>query len=161
MSKVAIGCDPNANELKEVLKDHLSKMGVDFDDYGSDDPIYANVAFEVVEAVAGREHERGILLCSTGIGMCIAANKVSGVYAALCSDTYSAIRARKSNNANILTFRAWLLGPELAKEIVTKWLESEYIPGGCSEPKIQRIYEYEREHQNRNYGESYVRTIDG
>jgi len=147
MKKVAIGCDPNAAELKQVLKTHLEEMGYQTEDYGSDDPIYANVAFAVAEAVAAGKHERGILLCGTGIGVCIAANKVPGAYAALCSDVYSTERSRKSNNANIMTMGSQVVGPELAKALVSIWMKSEYVPGGRSEPKVQRIVEYAHEHQ--------------
>ncbi len=147
MKKVAIGCDPNAAELKQVLKTHLAQMGYQTEDYGSDDPIYANVAFAVAEAVAAGKHERGILLCGTGIGVCIAANKVPGAYAALCSDVYSTERSRKSNNANIMTMGSQVVGPELAKALVGVWMKSEYVPGGRSEPKVQRIAEYAHEHQ--------------
>jgi ribose 5-phosphate isomerase B len=147
MKKVAIGCDPNAADLKQVLKTHLEEMGYQTEDYGSDDPIYANVAFAVAEAVAAGKHERGILLCGTGIGVCIAANKVRGAYAALCSDAYSTERSRKSNNANIMTMGSQVVGPELAKALVSIWMKSEYVPGGRSEPKVQRIVEYAHEHQ--------------
>ena len=147
MKKVAIGCDPNAAELKQVLKKHLEETGYQTEDYGSDDPIYANVAFAVAEAVAAGTHERGILLCGTGIGVCIAANKVPGAYAALCSDVYSTERSRKSNNANIMTMGSQVVGPELAKALVSIWMKSEYVPGGRSEPKVQRIVEYAHEHQ--------------
>ena len=147
MKKVAIGCDPNAAEHKEAIKKHLTDLGYEWEDYGSDDPIYANVAIKVAEVVASGKHDRGILVCGTGIGMSIAANKVPGAYAALCSDAYSAERSRKSNNANILTFGAQIVGVELAKTLVSIWMNSEYTPGGRSEPKIQRIYEYARKHQ--------------
>lgn len=147
MKTVAIGCDPNAAELKRVIKDHLESMGYPVEDYGSDDPIYANVAFAVAEAVAAGRHERGILLCGTGIGVSIAANKVPGAYAALCADVYSTERSRKSNNANIMTMGSQVVGPELAKALVTVWMQSEYAPGGRSEPKVQRIVQYAREHQ--------------
>jgi ribose 5-phosphate isomerase B len=147
MKKVAIGCDPNAAELKQVLKKHLEETGYQTEDYGSDNPIYANVAFAVAEAVAAGKHERGILLCGTGIGVCIAANKVPGAYAALCSDVYSTERSRKSNNANIMTMGSQVVGPELAKALVSIWMKSEYVPGGRSEPKVQRIVEYAKDHQ--------------
>ena len=147
MKKVAIGCDPNASELKEAIKKHLTDLGYEWEDFGSNDPIYANVAIQVAEAVAAGRHDRGILICGTGIGVCIAANKVPGAYAALCSDPYSAERSRKSNNANIMTLGAQVMGVELAKTLVTIWMKSEYTPGGKSEPKIQRICEYAREHQ--------------
>jgi ribose 5-phosphate isomerase B len=142
MKKVAIGCDPNASGLKNIIVDQLKELGYECEDYGSEDPIYANVAFDVAEAVASGKHDRGILVCGTGIGMCIAANKVPGAYAALCTDPYSTERSRKSNNANIMTMGAQTIGPQVAKTLVKIWMESEYTPGGRSEPKIKRIYEY-------------------
>jgi ribose 5-phosphate isomerase B len=142
MKRIAIGSDPNAAGLKETLKKHLTDLGYEYEDYGSDDPIYANVAIRVAEAVACGKHDRGILLCGTGIGMCIAANKVKGSYAANCADPYSIERSVLSNNCNILTLGAQVIGPELAKDLLTRWLNVQYSPGGRSEPKIQRIYEY-------------------
>jgi len=145
MKKIAIGCDPNAAGLKEVVKQHLTDLGYEYEDYGSDDPIYANVGIKVAEQVASGVHERGILICGTGIGMCITANKVSGVYAALCADAYSTERSIKSNNANIMTLGSQVTGSELAKSLVKIWMESEYVPGGRSQPKIQRIYDYAKD----------------
>ena len=147
MKRIAIGSDPNAHALKEVIKAHLDELGYAHADLGSDDPIYANVAIEVAETVARGDYDGGILLCGTGIGMSIAANKVPGAFAALCSDAYSAERARKSNNTNILTLGAQVVGPELAKTIVRIWLESEYTPGGRSDAKVRRIAEYAEQHQ--------------
>ena len=92
--------------------------------------------------MAAGKSERGILICGTGIGVCIAANKVPGAYAALCSDAYSTERAIKSNNANIMTFGSQVNGVELAKKLVEIWMSAEYTPGGKLEPNIQRIYEY-------------------
>lgn len=148
MKKIAIGCDPNAEHLKQALITHLSELGYECEDYGSDDPIYANTAIRVAEAVAARRHDRGILMCGTGIGVSLAANKVSGAYAAICTDAYSTERSRKSNNANIMCLGSQVTGVELAKTLVTIWMKSEYTPGGRSEPKIQRIYEYEKAHTN-------------
>ncbi len=145
MKKVAIGCDPNAGELKEVIKKQLKELGHECEDFGSEDPVYANVAIKVAEAVAAGKYDRGILVCGTGIGMSIAANKVPGAYAALVSDAYSAERARKSNNANIMTMGAFTTGVEHAKVLVRIWMESEYTPGGKSEPKVQRIVAYDRQ----------------
>lgn len=144
MKKIAIGCDPNAADLKEILKKHLEELGYEWEDYGSEDPIYANVAFTLAEAVAGGKHERGILICGTGIGMCIAANKVPGAFAALCSDAYSTERSRKSNNANIMTMGSQVVGSQLAKQLLSIWMDSDYTPGGRSEPKVQRISEYDK-----------------
>ena len=114
--------------LKEAIKKHLSELGYDWEDYGSDDPVYANVAIRVAEAVAAGKHDRGILMCGTGIGVCLAANKVPGAYAALCSDAYSTERSIKSNNVNIMTMGAQVMGVELAKTLVTIWVNSQILP---------------------------------
>jgi len=142
---IAIGCDPNASELMQTIKKHLADLGHEVSDYGSEDPIYANTAIRVAEAVAAGKHDRGILFCGTGIGVSIAANKVPGAYAALVSDPYSAERARKSNNANIMCMGAFTIGVEVAKTLVSIWLSSDYTPGGRSDPKIKRISEYEKD----------------
>jgi ribose 5-phosphate isomerase B len=76
MKKIAIGCDPNAQAMKTAIVEHLKTRGLECEDYGSDDPVYANTAIRVAEAVASGRHERGILICGTGIGVSIAANKV-------------------------------------------------------------------------------------
>ena len=144
---VAIGSDPNAAALKEIIKVQLNELGYTVKDFGSEDPIYARVAFAVGEAVAAHKYDRGILLCGTGIGMSIAANKVPGIYAALCSDTYSAERAIKSNNANILTIGALTTGVEVAKQIIKIWMESIWQPGTASEPKVASYVEYAKKHQ--------------
>ena len=145
MKKIAIGCDPNAADLKAVVMQQLTELGYEYEDYGSEDPIYANVAIKVAEQVAAGVHERGILICGTGIGMCITANKVPGVYAALCADAYSTERSIKSNNANIMTLGSQVTGSELAKSLVKIWMSAEYVPGGRSQPKIQRIYAYAKD----------------
>jgi len=146
MAKIAIGCDPNAVAMKAAIIEHLKARGVECEDYGSDDPVYANTAIRVAEAVAAGRHERGILVCGTGIGVSIAANKVPGAYAALVTDPYSAERAAKSNNANIICFGAQTLGVEVAKSLVSIWMDSKWEPGGRSQPKVQRIYDYEKSH---------------
>ena len=150
MKKIAIGCDPNAAELKAVVMQQLTDLGYEYEDYGSEDPIYANVAIKVAEQVAAGVHDRGILICGTGIGMCITANKVPGAYAALCSDAYSTERSIKSNNANSMTMGSQVTGPELAKSLVKIWMESEYVPGGRSQPKIQRIYDYAKDQSKKD-----------
>jgi len=145
MKPLAIGSDPNAAALKAVVIRVLEEMGLTVEDYGSDDPIYANVAIRLAEAVATGKHDRGILICGTGIGMSIAANKVPGAYAALVSDPYSAERAARSNKANIITLGAFTLGAEVAKVLVRTWLRSEWTPGTPSESKVNRILQYEAE----------------
>jgi ribose 5-phosphate isomerase B len=143
MKPIALGCDPNAADLKTVIKAHLDSLGYAWEDYGSDDPVYANVSIAVAEAVAAGKHERGILVCGTGIGVSIAANKVKGARAALCADVYSTERSIKSNNANIMTMGSQVTGPELAKALVTVWLQAQWESGTRSEPKVRRIDEYD------------------
>jgi ribose 5-phosphate isomerase B len=145
MMQIAIGADEAAYDLKEILKAHLAARGVEVVDYGTFDRkpvLYPDIAVKVAEAIAAGRHPRGILMCGTGIGMAITANKVPGVRAATCHDTYSAERARKSNDAQVLTMGARVIGPELAKTIVDAWLRSEF-EGGGSTPKVQRMVEYD------------------
>ena len=143
---IAIGCDEAAQGLKDILKQQLRDAGHEVADYGTHDGrpvLYPDIAFAVAEDIASGKHARGVLLCGTGIGMAISANKVPGVRAAQAHDTYSAERARKSNDAQIITMGARVVGPELAKAILAAWLASEY-EGGRSAAKVDRIVEYER-----------------
>lgn len=146
--KIAIGCDPNAKELKKQLIPFIESLGHEVNDFGSEDPIYANVAIRLGEAVAGKEYDRGILICGTGIGVCITANKVPGVYAALVTDIYQAQRAVLSNNANIITLGSQVIGIELAKCLVKEYLSLTYDPNGRSAAKLARITEYDKEIRN-------------
>lgn len=141
--RIAIGCDPNAAEFKHELMIFIKSLGHECDDFGSGDPIYANVAIAVAEDIAAGHHDRGILICGTGIGVCIAANKVKGAYAAAVSDVYQARRAQLSNNANIITLGAQVIGIELGKCLVETYLEAKYEENARSAPKIARIAEYE------------------
>ena len=142
--KVAIGCDPNAKDFKEQLIPFIKGLGHECVDFGSDDPIYANTAIAVAEAVAGKGCDRGILICGTGIGVSIAANKVQGAYAALVTDVYQAQRAQLSNNANIITMGAQIMGIEVGKCCVKEYLSNTYDPVSRSAPKVERILQYER-----------------
>ena len=143
MHKVAIGCAPNAVNEKKALIKYLTEKGYELTDLGSDDPIYANIAIKVGAAVASGEYDRGILICGTGIGVSLAANKVPGVLAALVSDVYSAERARKSNDANVVCFGAFTIGIRLMEKLAETFLTSEFEPGCPSQPKVDRIREYE------------------
>lgn len=140
--KIIIGSDHLGFDLKEFIKGHLSeKENVEIIDVGVKDenPVdYPDIALEVAEKIAANEAERGILVCGTGIGMAIASNKVPGVRAAQCHDVYSAERARKSNNAQIMTLGTLVVGRELARKLVDVWLESEF-QGGRSLPKVNKI----------------------
>ncbi|MCI6867850.1 MAG: RpiB/LacA/LacB family sugar-phosphate isomerase [Lachnospiraceae bacterium] len=144
--KIAIGCDPNATEYKKMLIPFVESLGHEVTDFGSDDPIYANVAIEVAEAVAAKKFDRGILFCGTGIGVMLAANKVKGAYAAVVSDVYSAQRACLSNNCNIITLGAQVTGYKLAEEVIRAYLAETYVYNERSGKKVDRIVEYEREH---------------
>lgn len=143
--KIAVGCDPNATDFKMQLIPFIKGLGYEVVDFGSDDPIYANVAIAVAESVARKECERGILICGTGIGVSIAANKVKGAYAAVVNDIYQAQRAQLSNNANIITMGAQVLGVESAKCFVKEYLSVTFDPQSRSMQKIKRIYDYEQE----------------
>jgi len=145
VNTIAIGCDPNAQALKEALIAHLREKGYTVVDYGSEDTVYANVAFKVSEAVARGEHSRAILICGTGIGMSVAANKVKGAYAALIGNEHAAERAALSNDVNIVTLGSQTTDPEFAKKLIDIWMSLDYIPGGRSDPKNARIREYDQQ----------------
>lgn len=143
--KIVFGCDPNATEYKLNLMEFVKGLGHEVEDFGSDDPIYANTAVKVAEAVAAKEYDRGILLCGTGIGVCIAANKVKGAYAACIHDIYQAQRAELSNHANIITMGSQVLGIEVAKMMVKEYLSLTFDPDGRSGAKVKAITDYENQ----------------
>ncbi len=143
--KIVFGCDPNATEYKLNLMEFVKGLGHEVEDFGSDDPIYANTAVKVAEAVAAKEYDRGILLCGTGIGVCIAANKVKGAYAACIHDIYQAQRAELSNHANIITMGSQVLGIEIAKMMVKEYLSLTFDPDGRSGAKVKAITDYENQ----------------
>lgn len=144
--KLAIGCDEAAYALKVEIMKHLDEIGVEYKDFGADKGeivLYPDVAKTVAEAVAAGEFERGILVCGTGIGMAITANKVPGIRAAVCHDPFSTERSRKRNNAQIMCMGERVIGVELAKYLVDIWLKCDFAGGG-STPKVERIMEVER-----------------
>ena len=143
--KIAFGCDPNATEFKLQLMDYVKGLGHEVADFGSNVPIYANTAIEVAQAVAGGKYDRGIVVCGTGIGVSIAANKVKGAYAACIHDVYQAQRAELSNHANIITMGSQVIGIQLAKELVKEYLSVEWDPNCRSVDKVQRIIDFENE----------------
>lgn len=145
--RLAIGADDAGYPLKQVVAAYLDEHEVVYEDVGthSADPVdYPDIARIVAEGVRDKRYDRGILICGTGIGMAITANKVRGVRAAQAHDVYSAERARKSNDAQVLTMGARVIGPELAKVIVRAWLDSEFA-GGASARKVAKIEELEAE----------------
>lgn len=140
--EIVIGSDHFGYPLKEQLISELETLGhlaVDLGCKGVTDEVdYPDVAAKLAKRIAVGEFERGILICGTGIGMAIAANKISGVRAACCHDTYSAERARKSNDAQVLCLGAQVIGPALARDVLARWLESEFA-GGRSTRKVEKI----------------------
>lgn len=140
---IAIGCDPNATEYKQKLIPFIQGLGHEVVDFGSDDPIYAHTAIAVGEAVAAKKCDRGILICGTGLGVSIAANKVKGVYAACVSNIYQAERAQLSNKANVITLGSQVIGFEVAKCLVREYLSNTFDEHSRSAPKVEAIAEYE------------------
>lgn len=138
---VAIGSDHAAYALKEELLKVLGDDGYEVKDFGTyslESCDYPDIAVTVANAVVAGEYDRGILVCGTGIGVSIAANKVKGIRAAATSDTFSARMARAHNNANILCMGARVVGPGLAHEIATAFLETDF-EGGRHERRVNKI----------------------
>ena len=141
--RIAIGCDHRGLKLKNLVIKILTESGHthhDFGCYTTDSVDYPDIAKKVAEAVARGDFERGILICGTGIGMCIAANKVRGIRAAMCLDTFCALRARQHNDANILCLGAEQEpnAPETLREIVDTFLTTDF-EGGRHQQRLDKI----------------------
>ncbi len=139
--KVAIGSDHGGYQLKEKIKQLLEELDISYKDFGTNSKEsvdYPDFAEVVAKEVANEKYERGILICGTGIGMSIAANKIDGVRAALCHDLFSAQATREHNDSNILTMGSRVVGDYLALEIVKIWLESDF-DGGRHQRRIDKI----------------------
>jgi ribose 5-phosphate isomerase B len=144
--RVAIDSDDAGVDLKKTILDHLQALHFEVEDLnliGSRKVDYPDVGYNLATRVASKEFERGILICGTGLGMAMIANKVEGIYAGVCHDVYSAERLSKSNDAQILTMGARVVGPELAKSVVSAWMASQF-QGGGSAPKVSRMRELEK-----------------
>ena len=145
--KIAIGSDHVGIELKPIIIDYLKELGHEVEDFGpysterTDYPIYGK---KVAQEVASGNFEKGILICGTGVGISIAANKVRGIRAVVCSEPYSAKLSREHNNTNIVAFGSRVVGSELAKMIVKEWLDAEY-EGGRHAKRVEMIAEIENE----------------
>jgi D-erythrulose 4-phosphate isomerase len=137
--KIAIGADSAGKPLLDVIEAHLATKKDLVVSNLSQSGFYADLSAKLAQTIVSGENERGILICGTGIGVSIAANKVAGIRAALTHDTYSAERAAKSNNAQIITMGARVIGPELAKSIVDAFLASEFDPDGPSAGNVAAI----------------------
>ncbi len=143
---IGIGSDHAAFSLKEQIKMHLVEKGIEFIDYGCYDlnsVDYPNIATAVADGLKAKQIDRGILICGTGVGISIAANKIKGIRAALCGDTYSAKMTRLHNDANILCMGARVIGSGLAADIVDIFLSTEF-EGGRHQHRIDMISEIEK-----------------
>ncbi|MEA3416492.1 MAG: ribose 5-phosphate isomerase B [Thermodesulfobacteriota bacterium] len=140
-TQIVIGCDHGGYLLKEKIKAYLIERGMDINDVGtySEDSVdYVDFGIKVSKMVAIGEYERGILLCGTGLGMSMVANKFPHVRAALCNDLFSAIMSRRHNNSNILVMGGRVIGEELARQIVKAWLETPF-DGGRHQLRINKF----------------------
>ncbi|WP_416198740.1 MAG: ribose 5-phosphate isomerase B [Sporanaerobacter sp.] len=146
--KIGIGSDHGGYELKEEIKKYLEENGIEYIDYGTnskDSVDYPEYGQKVAEAVKGGECDKGIVVCGTGIGISISANKVPGIRCALCSDTYSARMSIEHNNANMLALGGRVVGRDLAIEIVSTWLKANFL-GGRHERRVNKISDIERKY---------------
>ncbi len=144
---IAVGSDHGGFRLKEEVKNYLQEKGYQVRDFGTDneDSVdYPDFALQAARAVAAGEFQAGILICGTGIGMSISANKVKGIRAALCHDTFSARMSREHNDAQVLCMGQRVIGTGLALDIVKVWLESKFT-GGRHCRRVEKIQSYERE----------------
>ena len=146
---IAIGCDHGGYKLKEDIKKDLDEQNVEYKDFGcnGENCDYPDIAYLVAKAVASGEYEKGILICGTGIGMSIAANKVQGIRAACCSDSYSARFTRLHNDANILCLGGRVIGAGTAIELVEIFLNTEY-EGGRHAHRLDLIAQIEKDAKN-------------
>ncbi|AYF54171.1 ribose 5-phosphate isomerase B [Clostridium botulinum C] len=147
--KIAIGSDHGGVNLKKDIIKHLQEKGIEVKDFGTyteESCDYPQYGQKVAEEVVAKKYDFGIVICGTGIGISISANKVPGARAALCHDTFSAHATREHNNANILALGARVTGPGLALDIVDTFLESKF-EGGRHERRIDKITEIEKKYQ--------------
>ncbi|EAF5657841.1 ribose 5-phosphate isomerase B [Listeria innocua] len=148
VSKVAIASDHGGIELRKSIISYLESVGISYEEFGPEAPEsvdYPGLAITVSEKVVNNEVDRGILVCGTGIGMSIAANKVKGIRCALVGDTFSAHATREHNDTNVLALGARVIGPGLAEDIVKIWLETGY-EGGRHANRVGQITAYEDSH---------------
>lgn len=142
---IAIASDHGGFELKQQVVDYLKKNGYEVKDFGTftcDSVDYPDYAQMVGESIVNGECEKGIIICGTGIGISIAANKIPGIRAALCTDSYMARMSREHNNANVLALGGRVVGPELAFDIIKTWLGTEFA-GGRHQRRIDKISQIE------------------
>lgn len=142
---ISIACDHGGFDLKEAVKKYLEEKGLEYKDFGTystDSCDYPDFVAPAARAVASGECEKGIVICTTGIGVSITANKIKGIRCALCSDTFSAEMTRRHNNTNMLAIGAGVVGPNLALKIIEVWLGTEF-EGGRHSRRIEKIADVE------------------
>ena len=143
---IAIGCDHGGLEIKNAVIEYMKENGIAYTDYGCNTPDsvdYPVFAYKVAKNVADGSAELGIICCGTGIGVSMAANKVKGIRAVVCSDPYTAKLSKQHNNTNIVAFGARVIGVETAKMIVDEWLNAEFM-GGRHAERVALITEIEQ-----------------
>jgi len=147
---IAIGSDHAGYELKSAIIKHLEAKGIPYEDFGTYDSTtsvdYNDYGEKVAVAVSSGTHEKGIIICGTGIGISISANKVPGIRAALCTDTYMARMSREHNDANVLALGARVIGIGLALDIVDTWLETQFETGGRHQRRVNKFSDIEKRH---------------
>lgn len=144
--RIAIGADHAGYALKEILRAELEALGdevVDFGTHSEESMDYPDIAFPLARAVAGGEHDFGVIICSNGVGPSIAANKVRGIRAALCNDVFSAKRARQHTNANVLCLGSWAIGRGAASEVLRAFREGTF-EGGRHQRRVDKINAVDR-----------------
>ena len=157
--KIGIGNDHAAVELKNIISEHLKERGCEVVNFGTDTSEsfdYPIAGYKVGKAVANGDVDLGILICGTGVGISLAANKVEGVRAVVCSEPFSAKLSRMHNNTNVLAFGARVVGSELAKMIVDEWLDAEF-EGGRHERRVNLLNEIDHTRALKIVDEAYSR----
>lgn len=147
--KIVLGCDHAGLELKDAIIEHLNNKNISTEDFGiykGEKGDYPNVAKKVSSAVAAGDYDRGILICGTGVGMAMSANKVRGVRAVVCSEPYSALMSREHNDSNVLAMGQRVVGEELAKMIVDVWVSGEF-EGERHQRRVDLITDIENENK--------------
>ena len=145
--RIAIGCDHAGFNLKKMVMGLLTEMGHSYEDFGcynTSSVDYPDIAYTVAEAVAEGRFDHGILICSTGLGMCMVANKVRGIRAAVCHNTFSARRSREHNDANILCMGEHIVGQGVVREVVSTYLGSDFV-GGRHARRLEKMREFENQ----------------
>ncbi|MBP3853140.1 MAG: ribose 5-phosphate isomerase B [Erysipelotrichaceae bacterium] len=149
MSTIVVGCDEAAFKMKEEVKKHLEEKGYDVIDvgvYNEDPSLYPATAEKLCREIIDGKAPRGVLMCGTGIGMAITANKMPGIRAAVCHDIFSTERSRKSNDCQVMCMGARIIAPQTALMLLDRWLECDFAGGGSTE-KVELMNEIDKKYR--------------